>query len=250
MTRQLRPDLMVNVSMASQFMGNPTVRDVTNLNKAVKMLKDSSEAKWCFRKSALTLEDSYVLVFADSSFASCEGLKSQSGYVVGLTSEDMKDIAVPVFLLETSSGSIKRVCRSTLSAEANGFVTGVEVAEYVRMMLMELNHPDERLKDLDREYSKKKVLCIMQGVSNAQAKEMIGENTFEDDAMTFAIWADTSQMLADVLTKIGCERGPLMETTASGRCKLEASEAAKTKKLLIRAGRHSRKAALKRAEDG
>ena len=77
--RQSRPDLMVNVSLAAQSMGNPRVQDVVRLNKAVKMLKDSSEAKWCFKKGGLTLDEAIVFTFADSSFANLEGGKSQCG---------------------------------------------------------------------------------------------------------------------------------------------------------------------------
>ena len=40
--RQSRPDLMVNVSIASQSLGQPCVRDVIDLNKAVKMMKDKN----------------------------------------------------------------------------------------------------------------------------------------------------------------------------------------------------------------
>ena len=57
-------------------------------------------------------------------------------------------------------------------------------------------------------------------------------------------------MLADVLTKTGCDRQPLVDVLMNGRWTLEPSEAAKMKKLLVQAGRHSRKAALQRAEDG
>ena len=84
----------------------------------------------------------------------------------------------------------------------------------------------------------------------AQVKEMIGENTFEDDAPAFASWVDTSQMLADVLTKEGCDRDPLLHALAEGGWQLRPSEAAQEKKLLIRAGRHVRKAARARVEDG
>ena len=52
-TRQSRPDLMVNVSMASQSMGAPKVKDVIQLNKAVKMLKETADAKWKFKTSNL-----------------------------------------------------------------------------------------------------------------------------------------------------------------------------------------------------
>ena len=48
-TRQTRPDVLVNVSMAAQLMGKRTVRGVLDLNKGVKMLKESSDAVWSFR---------------------------------------------------------------------------------------------------------------------------------------------------------------------------------------------------------
>ena len=88
--RQTRPDLMVNVSIAAQSMGNPTIKDVVELNKAVKLLKDSSEACWNFVKDeALTLESAVVFCFSDSSFANLEGSKSQCGHIVGFTTEKM-----------------------------------------------------------------------------------------------------------------------------------------------------------------
>jgi hypothetical protein len=80
--RQTRPDIMVNVSMASQSLGSPKVKDVVELNKAVKMLKESPEAPWRYVPSELTLDNCVVFVCSDSSFANIEGGKSQCGYVV------------------------------------------------------------------------------------------------------------------------------------------------------------------------
>ena len=270
--RQSRPDLMVNVSIAAQSVSKPTVADVVRLNRAVKMLKDSSEARWCFKKSGLKLADAVVFVFADSSFANVEGSKSQCGYIAGLTSHDIIDGGpVPVYILEAFSGSIKRVCRSTLAAEANGFLSGVEAGEYLRSLVMELLHPDVALRDLDQLYLKKKIMCFTDARSLeqtlnkdagqpqdkrvriliAQVRQMIGENTYDDDAPGFATWVDTSQMLADVLTKENCNREPLLQALAEGEWQLNPSDAARERKLLVRAGRHSRKAAKQaRAEDG
>ena len=271
-TRQSRPDLMVNVSMAAQSMSRPTVEDVVKLNRAVKMLKDTSEAKWCFRKSDLKLNDAVVFVFADSSFANVEGSKSQCGYVTGLASPEITNGGpVPIYVLEAFSGSIKRVCRSTLAAEANGFLSGTEAGEYLRALVMEIMHPNVATRDLDQLYLKKKIACFTDARSLeqtlnkdagqpqdkrvriliAQVREMIGENTYEDDAPSFATWVDTSQMLADVLTKEGCDREPILQALAEGVWQLDPTDAARERKLLIRAGRHSRKAAQRvAAEDG
>ena len=114
-----------------------------------------------------------------------------------------------------------------LAAESNGFLAGVEAAEYVRMLVMEITHPDVPSKDLDQEYLKSKILCLTDAKSLeatlnkdtaqpsdrrvrilvAQIKEMIGENNYEDSSSAYAVWVDTFNMLAEVLMKLGCERG-------------------------------------------
>ena len=264
--RQSRPDIMVNVSLASQTMGNPTIKDVVNLNKAVKMLKETSDATWRFCQSDLTLEDAVVFCFADSSFSNGPGMKSQCGYVIGFTSSEIaKGKTTPLYILETYSGGIKRVCRSTLAAEANGFLMGVEAAEYLRSILMEILHPDILLRDLESEFLKGKIACFTDAKSLeqtlnkdagqpqdkrvrilvAQIKEILGGPDYDNDASAYAVWVDTSQMLADVLTKAGCEREALLSALREGRWTLEPTESAKQKKLMIRAGRHARKAASK-----
>ncbi|CAE7616057.1 RE2, partial [Symbiodinium sp. CCMP2592] len=269
--RQSRPDLMVNVSIASQSLGKPCVRDVIDLNKAVKMMKETADAKWCFRESAITLECCKVACFADSSWANLEGMKSQCGFVVYLTIDEIKGGGLaPIWVLETYSGSIKRVCRSTLAAEANGFLTGVESAEYVRDLLLEVTNPGTKLIDMDRYYLKEKILAFTDAKSLestlnrdtgqpqdkrvrilvAQIKEILGENDYNDErASAYAIWVDTSQMLADVLTKVGCEREPLLEALRTGQWRLEPYEEARLRKQAIRLGRQVRKAKLKGNED-
>ena len=70
---------------------------------------------------------------------------------------------------------------------------------------------------------------------------MIGENDYTDDDFAYAWWVDTSQMLADVLTKLGCEREPLLTAMHDGTWQLEPSADALAKKASIRAARHLRK---------
>ena len=261
-TRQTRPDLMVNVSVAAQSVSKPRIKDVVNLNKCVKMLKDTADSTWRFVPHPdMKLDDLVACVFADSSFANIEGMKSQCGYVVSLTLPSIRSGSPTLFVVETYSGSVKRVCRSTLAAEANGFLTGAEAGEYVRALLLELQHPDVSFNDLEREYVKKKIICItdarsLESTLNkdagqpgdkrvrilvAQIREMIGENNYGDDDMVFAEWCDTSQQLADVLTKTGCEREPLLNALYQGVWQLEPSDAALAKKASIRASRRARK---------
>eukprot|EP00435_Cladocopium_sp_Y103_P037754 s1878_g10.t1 len=246
-----------------ESMGSPKVKDVVNLSKAVKALKETSEATWRFVYSPeLTLKDIIVCVFSDSSFANLENVKSQCGYVVTLTLPSIKDgPPTPLFVVETYSGSIKPVCRSTLAAESNGFLTGAEAGDYVRSFLLELQFPNEKFNDLEREFVKKKLLCMTDAKSLestlnkdagqpadkrvrilvAQIRELIGGNDYESDEPAYAQWLDTSQMLADVLTKTGCEREPLLSALFDGKRQLEPTEDAKAKKASIRASRHARR---------
>jgi|Cyp1metagenome_2_1107374.scaffolds.fasta_scaffold18696_11 hypothetical protein len=61
------------------------------------------------QSSKITLEDCIVFVCADSSFANTEGLKSQCGYVIGLSLPELKDgDETPVLILEANSSSIKK----------------------------------------------------------------------------------------------------------------------------------------------
>lgn len=174
---------------------------------------------------------------------------------------------MPILVLETISSSIRRVCRSTLAAEANAFLTGYEAANYLASLLREVMHPAVSLRTLETEFAKKEVFAFTDAKSLestinkdagqpsdkrvrilvAQVKEMMRE------VGNHVIWVDTSQMLADVLTKIGCERELLLQALEQGTWQLLPSAEALRQKQLIREGRHRRKAAKLAApstEDG
>ena len=272
--RQTRPDVLVNVSLASQTMGAPHIKDVIELNKVVKMLKDSCEFKWNFVKhKEMELDKVTVVCMSDSSWANTTNLKSQCGYVIGLTlpSTVADGSSTPMLVLETYSGSIKRVCRSTLASETNGFLSAVEAADYLRMLLLEVLHPGVCLLDLDEHYKKSLLMAFTDAKSLestlnrdagqptdkrvkillAQVREFLGQPNYDDDDEVRAYWVDTAQMVADVLTKAGCEREPLLDVLSRGCWQLQPSKEALLKKQHIREGRHRRKMLAKsNAEDG
>ena len=241
--------------LAFQTIGSPCIRDVIELNKAVKMLKESPDARWCFKPSKITLEDCIVFFCADSSFASTEGLKSQCGYVIGLSLPEWKDgTETPVLILEANSSSIKRMCRSTLAAESNAFLAGVEGAIYVASLLREISNPGISISTLQTEYALKRILALTDAKSfestltkdagqppDKRVKILVAQirALMNDECET--IWPDTSQMLAEVLTKQGCERELLLEALEQCRWKVAPIDEAIQKKIAIRAGRHNRK---------
>ena len=230
--RQTRPDIMVNVSIASQSIGNPTIRDVIELNTAVKMLKDSADAKWCFKASGITVENCVVLMRADSSFANTGGFKSQCGYIIGLTLHSItegKD--TPIIVIEANSSSIKRVCRSTLAAKANAYLAAEFALKPVIGFTDAKSLESTITKDAGQPSDKRVKILV------AQVREMM-------EGVCATHWLDTSQMLADVVTKLGCEREPLPRALADGFWRIAPSEEALEKKMAIRAGRRQRKSSI------
>ena len=119
---------------------------------------------------------------------------------------------------------------ATWVPESNSFLTGAETGDYIRSLVLELQVSSHKFSDLEREFVKQKLLCLTDAKSlestltkdagqpadkrvrilAAQIHERIGGNRFESDEPAYAQWLDTSHLLADVLTKTGCEREPLL----------------------------------------
>jgi hypothetical protein len=71
-------------------------------------------------------------------------MKSQAGYELRARAKGGGRLRV----LEFSTGTLKRVCRSTLAAESNGLVAAVEAADYLRSAILAANRPIASLSEL------------------------------------------------------------------------------------------------------
>ena len=215
LARQTRPDLAFSCSIIAQAMGAPAVSHMMMAYKLAQQAVKYKHGQLIFRPSLeLDLWTCKVAVFADSSHANvdCEKLgekvKSQCGYVCALVSPDFTDGKKhSLHVLEWHSGSIKRVVRSTLAAEANGLTEGAEAALWLRAVLGEIRGEkhdeltdtiwitdakslrDVLVRDAGRA-SDKRVRIIV-----AALRQMLEEDGIE------VVWCDTAVMLADILTK-------------------------------------------------
>lgn len=114
-------------------------RDRSTIKKANKLLQkiQSSCLKLRF-PSALDLDTAVVGVFSDASFANRPDQTSQGAYLVTLmdpqaTQGKMSSLSV----LSWSTHKVRRVCRSTLSAEAQAAAMAVENGDFVKILLAE-----------------------------------------------------------------------------------------------------------------
>ena len=273
--RQTRPDISVHSSKSAQRTGNPTVQDMIDANKAVQLGKENAGAKLVYRaNTSLTWENAEIFMCADASFANVDSeygakTKSQAGYVVGLASPEVPDQNEnrSVHILEWFSGTIRRVCRSTLSAECYAVVEGAEAADWIRTVLRELDDPGGRvdaIKAMRPEespkmrastwYSDAKSLVDLVlrdagrpadkklRIAAAQLRQMVDEDGH------LLRWVDTSKQLADPLTKIGDVWHQILRVLATGEWSPAVDEAARQSKERIRAGRQARKQRKKDCE--
>ena len=275
--RQTRIDMAIYASVAAQAVGNPHIRDVIALNKAIKMIKDEASTQIVFRsfdERHFSFEQAEIFCCVDSSFGNIddaqlgERTKSQSGYVLGLCSSGVGEFADAGFVhvLEGHTGAIKRVCRSTLAAESNGFLIGAEAAEYLRMILLELDTHDFKIGRIDpiAEGRHTHVFTDAGGLQAAlskegglpadkririllaQIRELIG-NSSDPSAVT-THWIDTMMMLADPMTKVGADRSLLTQALTTNTWTPKPSIEAIEAKAQVQQGRHNRAEAKRTAK--
>eukprot|EP00971_Amphidinium_carterae_P145362 2880475-Amphidinium_carterae.1 len=167
--RQTRPDCLTMVSLLAQKISRPMVQDLVQANSLVDRMKadatfgltfhphvhlccldtrcpssqelcDSPSDESKVDDSDSLVEDSpkdgteriaqheqtALFMASDAAFANVDNISSQAGYVVGVKCKDHFHV------WDCSSYKIKRVCRSTLVAEANALVEAAEYLDYCR----------------------------------------------------------------------------------------------------------------------
>lgn len=258
--RQSRPDLLVGVSLLAQNIGDPRVSHVVAANTLIRSALQNADFKLTYRHDrGIDYSCCRLLCSSDASFANatCNGerIKSQCGYVVAVrekTGEGMH-------CLEFATSLVKRVCRSTLAAEANSLVTAVEAADYIRSVILAMTRPGLPLAELmDRGdvipcdvYTDARSLydVVSRDTSRpadqrlrvviAQLREM-----FLVEGTTLR-WIDNSLMLADCLTKLGSEREYLLQAARENSWSDVVSPEALKVKERIRSARHQRAEAVR-----
>ena len=137
--RQLREDLLAQVSLLAQATAKPRIEHLVEANKCIRDARQDAEHRTIWQSSPdLCWDDICVFVNSDASLANADDdkTKSQCGYIVGLCNPQVLDKGDngKILPLDMQSATIKRVCRSTLAAETNAALEGSEAALYTRMV--------------------------------------------------------------------------------------------------------------------
>ena len=119
--RESRPDMACAVSMLAQTLPIPTIQDIKDANKCIRQWKQRSD---CYLEIVgFPDEEIIFLASTDSACANCRSGHPQAGYVIGATTREMASGAeCKMSPLVWESAKLKRVCPSTLAAEAMAMI--------------------------------------------------------------------------------------------------------------------------------
>ena len=128
---QTRPDIAFDVCELSGHCKNATIADVVRLNKIISRVIGD---QFCLLFEKLSaVEDCVIECFSDASFGNLSDGGSQGGFVIFL--KDKNKRRCPIFW---QSRKLRRVVKSTLSAETLALVECAEAASYLGRIIMDI----------------------------------------------------------------------------------------------------------------
>ena len=208
---QTRPDMAYAAGTVSGSVKDATVRDLIAANKFIKILK-SRDVILSYPKVD-NLCRSSLICFSDVSFANLKRSGSQGGLIIFLEGPDENYMP-----LAWQSRKLKRVVKSTLTAETLALQEAIELAIMIKCMLLDILKIEYNNKTLpikcitdgkflhDAVYSSKEVTEKRLKVELCAIRESL-----EKDEVTSVLWTNSKNQLADCLTKEGASRDKLYD---------------------------------------
>ena len=208
-----RPDISFSVCEASTKFKQVTIADVIYVNKIIRNVKNFNHV---IKFPQLNLENLKLQLFTNASYNNLPNGGSQGGQIIFLT--DDKNNTCPFYW---NSSRIKRVVRSTISAETLSLSEGCDVAIYVDKLISELLYHDGKLLDItaytdnqslyDAAHSTKQTLEKRLLVDIAAIREMIERNEIN------VAWIEKNKQISDVLTKAGASPNIIHDVLSSSK---------------------------------
>ena len=276
LTRQLRCDLAYENGVAQRTKTNACVGDLVRLRQYLSQARRGADFRMRYWAD-VNLQDAVVLLLADSGHANgvperddIMRYRSIGGYFILLANKEvLEDQPARANIMCFHSSQTKRVCRSTLAAEASHLAEAVEAGDWCICLLEEAltgqldlkNWPDvirrrRRVYVTDArsvyDYLHKDATSTSTDKRMAIEGALLRETVRQEGAMVR--WIDGMQNIADVLTKALTDKTFLKQFLRDGLISLvqtPENQALKEKKRSERQKRsaNSGKAEKKVADD-
>ena len=211
--RATRPELCYEmIDLSTKFKGGKVEDLIAAKNVAVRMKRSNVVVRISDLED---LDDCQVWVYTDAAFRNLnDKTDSCGGYVIFIVNIRNGKCAP----IEWKSNKVKRKVHSTLAAETLVLYAGLDAAVAVKMMIQDITGKDLTVKGItdnksarDSVYSESEVAerCLRADIS--MIKDMI-----EDGRVSEIKWIKGDDMLADILTKKGVNKIPLIQVLESG----------------------------------
>ena len=207
-----RPDVCYDSCYLSTQQAMPTYKSLNDANKALRELKINKSG---LKFPKLDLTSVTFAVFCDASYGNLPDGKSQGGHIIFL--KDCEGNCSPI---SWSSRRLKRVARSTLSAETIAAVEAVDSAYMVSNMFAEIfSEPTSREIEI---YTDNKSLYDIVRTTNVPDDKRLRIDVAslreaQDKDRVIFNWISSEKQIADALTKKGASKKLLRGVLESAR---------------------------------
>lgn len=265
--RQLRCDLAFENGCIQRSKADPCIADLVRLRAAVSSARRAAD----FRQRFWSDVDPYeavLVILADSGHAngtpendSIMKYRSVGGYFLMLANPGvLEGKAARANMMAYQSSQTKRVCRSTLAAEASHLSSAVEAGDWLSVLLAECLEGDIDLKNWDKIVEARRKIYVTDAQSVFDYLQKESNSTSSDKRMAiegallretvrrpgaFVRWIDGEQNIADILTKVRADQTTLFQYLRDGLICLTQTEANRKSKEQKRQQRTSRKKVLR-----
>ena len=142
---QVMPHLAASVSLAQAATSNAKVVNIAEANKILRFAKETADTPLVIRAHGEGGQIRFGC-YTDASWATRPDGSSQGGWLVFIASEDEMNSnrPFPLTIVDWASRKLPRVCRSSLSAEAQTMSSAVDNLEWVKTMYGLMIWPGER----------------------------------------------------------------------------------------------------------
>ena len=202
---QTAPWLLSTVSHLQGCVESARVQDLLDVNKLVRLQKRYSDRGLCFESG---LEDPMIITYTDASWATRRDGSSQGGQLtVMMEAKVMMGNQGRFSFLCWTSRRLRRVARSSTSAEVQMVGNAIDTHEFVKLgyldMLgsrkLDLRNADQYLQEVPSA-----LICDSRNAFDGQKRtaiELLGIKERLSQANVSVRWVDGDQELADCLTK-------------------------------------------------
>ena len=214
--RATRPDIAFDaLELSTKFKGGKVEDLIRAQSVASKMKKNEVAVKI---SNLRNWDDCQIWVFTDAAFRNLnQKVDSCGGYVIFLVNIHTGHSAV----MEWRTNKLKRKVHSTLGAETQILYNGIDAALGYKTQIKEMTKGviDLKVRAITDNMSAKMAVYSESDVSERMLRADIAiiKDMIDDGRVLEVCWVAGKEMLADILTKRGVIKIPILEALESGQ---------------------------------